>query len=71
MMQAICRIAGHRIDRGRVWHDRLDFRTTCRRCHTELLRSSEGWRAFDPGSDGNEARCEHPRATTRATTRAA
>lgn len=60
MMQAICKIAGHRIDGQGVWHDRLDHRTVCRRCHSELISKEAGWRPFDPGSDGSEARCERP-----------
>jgi hypothetical protein len=58
-----CRITRHRVNRHRVWHDRLDFRATCRRCGMPLLRDKQGWREFDSARDASELRDAHPRST--------
>jgi hypothetical protein len=57
----LCRILGHKIDRRHVWHDEIDFRTTCRRCGGALLRDLHGWRPFDSVGDADERRLPHPR----------
>jgi hypothetical protein len=56
----LCKIAGHRINRRRVWNDSVDFRTTCERCGSELLRDESRWREFDPAGDGDARREPHP-----------
>lgn len=55
-----CKIAGHKVDRRRVWNDYINFRTNCVRCGTPLLRGMHGWREFDPKRDYNIARAGHP-----------
>jgi len=56
----VCNIFGHRIDRKHVWFDELDFRTSCRRCGTPMVRSIHGWREFDPERDNEAGRIGHP-----------
>lgn len=57
----ICNVMGHRIDRRRVWNDGIDFRTTCPRCGTEMVRDLTGWREFDEARDADEGRVPHHR----------
>ena len=60
----LCSLLGHRVDKGRVWFDDIDFRTTCGRCRRPLIRAEEGWRPFDSGRDlpvGGPPRRPHPR----------
>ena len=59
----ICKYFGHKVDRHRVWHDGIDFRTACARCAAPLLRGQKGWRAFDPERDSDFERTVHPAAT--------
>lgn len=40
----LCRVLGHRINRRRVRHDGVFFRTTCTRCEEKLVRDTGGWR---------------------------
>jgi len=57
----ICKMSGHRVNRRRVWHDGVDFRTTCDRCSTPLIRDEQhGWRAFDNELDLLAERKAHP-----------
>jgi len=51
-----CLVAGHAINRKRVWHDGLDFRTKCSRCGQPLVRSEHGWRAFIESEDEDPRR---------------
>ena len=62
LMTLICSVAGHKIDRHRVWNDTINFRTNCTRCNVSLLRANNGWREFNPDSDHNIARRAHPRS---------
>ena len=55
-----CSLAGHRVNRNRVWDDQLNFRTNCERCGTSLLRDNRGWREFDSARDANLRRDPHP-----------
>jgi hypothetical protein len=57
----ICRIFGYKVDRRRVWHDGVDFRTACGRCATPLLRGRRAWREFDDVTDADMSRSPHPR----------
>jgi len=47
-------------NRKHVWFDELDFRTSCRRCGTPMVRSIHGWREFDPERDNEAGRIGHP-----------
>jgi len=58
----LCQITGHRVNRRRVWNDRLNFRTNCARCRVPLLREDGGWREFDSERDANTRREAHPRS---------
>ena len=54
-----CKLRGHRANRRRVWHDKVDFRTSCQRCNAPLLRDEHrGWREFaeHDGFEGRETR---------------
>jgi len=55
-----CRVAGHRVNRRRVWNDQLDFRTNCERCGVPMLRDRHGWREFDSERDASTMRDPHP-----------
>lgn len=57
----ICKLGGHRVNRRRVWHDKVDFRTSCARCDTPLIRDEQsGWREFDNERDVLAEREAHP-----------
>ena len=56
----VCGIRGHKVDRNRVWHDNLNYRTTCRSCGASLLRDGEGWRVFNNAKDFDSDRRPHP-----------
>lgn len=56
----ICRFSGHKINRKRVWHDGVGFRTECSRCDKALLREQVGWREFDPVEDTGIDHEDHP-----------
>lgn len=56
----VCRIAGHAIDRNRVWHDGISNRARCTRCRQPMIRGIEGWRQFDPVEDDAAGRELHP-----------
>tara|TARA_B100000678_G_scaffold38183_1_gene27894 strand:- start:1422 stop:1670 length:249 start_codon:yes stop_codon:yes gene_type:complete len=56
----VCKVRGHVVNRHRVWHDNLNYRTTCQHCGAALLRTGEGWRAFDSKKDANVERWPHP-----------
>lgn len=60
----ICRLRGHFVNRRRVWNDGYDHRTTCERCSVELIRYPEGWREFDQERDGGLPRKGHPHHAT-------
>ncbi len=55
-----CMVAGHSIKRHRVWSDGLAFRTKCRRCRKELIRTDSGWRPYDFRRDDDNRRLPHP-----------
>jgi hypothetical protein len=55
-----CKIAPHQVDKHRVWHDGLNFRTRCARCGCSLLRDTDGWREFDSALDLQLPRSPHP-----------
>ena len=60
----LCGLFGHSVDKGRVWFDNLNFRTSCLRCRRPLLRDDKGWRLFDSATDlpkGGPGRKPHPR----------
>lgn len=57
----VCKVAGHRVNRRRVWHDKFDFRTSCDRCGAPLIRDdADGWREFDSDRDHLAGRMAHP-----------
>jgi hypothetical protein len=59
----LCPLLGHRVNRSRVWHDGIDYRTSCERCDAPLLRAEEGWRPFRSDTDlvvGGLPRKPHP-----------
>ena len=61
LLNFVCKIAGHRVNRRRVWHDSVDFRTSCERCNTPLIRDEKkGWRPFDEERDFAPERSMHP-----------
>lgn len=58
-----CNLFGHRRVPQRAWHDGYDWRATCKRCGTELLRAGTGkgrWREFDGDADGEFSRTDKP-----------
>jgi len=57
----ICKLAGHRIRRRKVWNDGVDFRTTCQRCGEALIRGDRRWRLYDSERDDSPMREPHPR----------
>lgn len=61
MKSLMCLAKGHSVNRNRVWHDGRNYRTSCTRCSTELLRDRDGWRMFDEHADGVKGRLPHPR----------
>lgn len=61
MFKLVCALIGHRISRHHVWHDDRDFRTSCRRCRTNLLRDIDDWRVFTGEDAAVHGRAVHPR----------
>ncbi len=55
----LCAIIGHKINRHRVWHDGRDFRSRCRRCKSDMIRTREGWERFRPDIHGTDRKMEH------------
>lgn len=60
---AVCMISGHKVNRRRVWHDNVDYRTSCTRCSADLIRGRAGWRAYEEARDSSEGRRVHTRST--------
>lgn len=60
ILSPVCRLWNHKVNRQRVWHDGLNFRTKCVLCRSLLIREHAGWREFDADRDHNEARQPHP-----------
>ncbi len=52
-MAFICAIRGHKPDRHRAWHDSMDWRSTCIRCGTPMIKDAldQKWRPYDPEGD--------------------
>jgi hypothetical protein len=48
------------MDRHRVWHDSIDYRTSCTRCGAALVRLPSGWTEFEPSRHGDPQRQPHP-----------
>ncbi|MEP2234520.1 MAG: hypothetical protein ABJM58_06875 [Alteripontixanthobacter sp.] len=59
----LCKFFDPAINRRRVWHDGLEFRTNCDRCGAELIRGEQGWREFDAIRDDDPERKPHPNTT--------
>lgn len=53
---ALCGLSGHRINRRRVWHDSINFRTDCDRCGKGLIRGISGWIEFVETAHGQPDR---------------
>jgi hypothetical protein len=47
----LCQWFGHRVNRRKVWHDGVDFRSRCLRCDQEMLRDTARWRLFEPSDE--------------------
>ena len=60
LKRMICGLRGHVVNRSRVWNDGYDYRTSCDRCGTPMLRDVDGWRPFDEDRDNNLPRKPHP-----------
>lgn len=56
IMLTICEFLGHRVNRRRVWHDGLNYRSRCKRCRHDLLRQQKGWALYDPAAHADERR---------------
>jgi len=65
MSHVLCRLRGHKVNRRRVWNDTLDYRTSCERCDTPLLRDHDGWRDYYPEDDRPD-RLPHPSQRSQA-----
>lgn len=64
---ALCAVIGHKIDRKRVWHDTIDFRTQCARCGGAMIREDMHWRRFHPEQDANPHRSDAKQAALGST----
>ena len=62
LKRLLCLFGRHSVNRRRVWHDHIDFRTKCESCGTPLLRDTRGWRAFDDDRDAGDGRAVGPHA---------
>ena len=47
-MELLCLLIGHRRRGNKVWHDTVEWRSTCNRCDQSLIRDhmTEQWRPF-------------------------
>jgi hypothetical protein len=61
-MVIICKLRGHSRDSHRAWHDGIDWRSSCVRCDTPLIKDEaiNRWRAFDPEKDFSSQRRGKP-----------
>lgn len=57
----LCKVQGHQVNRRRVWHDSLNYRTSCHRCGTAMLRERRGWYVYDADIHDRPERQPHPR----------
>jgi hypothetical protein len=62
MSSIICKLTSHRINRNRVWFDKLHHRTSCERCGLPMIRDVTGWRQFSSEIDADPRRLAHPHA---------
>lgn len=60
LKRMMCVFTSHAINRHRVWHDGIEFRTKCRRCGTPLHRTEEGWRILAADEQADSRRAAHP-----------
>ncbi|KWV95696.1 hypothetical protein ASS64_00115 [Erythrobacter sp. AP23] len=62
LSSVICKVGSHNVNRRRVWHDGINFRTKCTRCSAPLIRDHQkGWRPLDEERDLRAERLPHPR----------
>jgi hypothetical protein len=54
----VCGLSGHKINRRKVWHDEVHFRTDCDRCGRPLIRALAGWELFDEETHADPHRAE-------------
>lgn len=54
----VCGLSGHKINRRKVWHDTVNFRTDCDRCGIPMIRTFAGWEPFDEVQHQNALRTE-------------
>lgn len=64
LRKLVCSILGHSINRNRVWHDGVDFRTACRRCQAPMVRENDGWQRFNPKTHGEDRPRSRPETST-------
>lgn len=60
-MSIFC-VFGHRLNRNKVWHDGLDYRSRCVRCEAPMIREtrSDRWRVYNPARDDDPGRLKKP-----------
>ena len=51
-----CLFSRHTVNRYKVWHDGLDFRSRCAHCGKPMVRTDNGWRIFSEASHGDDRR---------------
>ena len=66
-MGIICKLRGHKPDRGGARHDGEDYWTTCKRCNTPLIRAIDGWR--EPSVDETNVHAQQVEARQHAAPR--
>ena len=54
----VCGLSGHKINRRKVWHDEVNFRTDCDRCGRPMIRELSGWMPFDEEQHRDALRSE-------------
>ncbi|AHE52589.1 DUF1660 family phage protein [Sphingomonas sanxanigenens] len=59
-MGIMCKLRGHKPDRGGARHDGEDYWTICKRCGTPLIRAIDGWR--EPSVDEKRAHARQAEA---------
>ena len=57
-----CLFSRHKVNRHRVWHDGVDFRSRCAHCDKPMVRTEEGWQAYNETSHADDRRAPNRQA---------
>ena len=62
MLNLLCLVSDHKVDRRHVWYDSLNYRGHCKRCGKPLIKEMSIWKEFDSDRHANASRKPHPKS---------